>query len=46
MMMGKKQDINEAGISDWFIQMLEECDYYVRLSDSLSLVKNTNVKGM
>lgn len=40
----KIQKINDPDIDSWFIQMLEECDYYVRLSDSLSLVKNTNVE--
>lgn len=41
----KLQEINDLSIYDWFIDTLMECAYYVQLSDSLSLVKNTNVKG-
>ena len=39
----KSQRISDSEIDKWFIRMLDECNYYVNLSDSLSLVKNTNV---
>ena len=40
---GIPQKINDSEMLNWLIQMLDECGYYVSLSDSISLVKNTNI---
>ena len=37
------QKINDSEMLNWLTQMLDECGYYVPLSDSISLVKNTNI---
>lgn len=42
---GKIQQIYDSDTDKWFVKMLDECNYYVSLSDSLSLVKNTNIVG-
>ena len=43
--VNKQQKINDPTLLDWFTQVLRECAYYVQLSDSLSLIKNSNIKG-
>lgn len=39
----KNQKIDDRRMVDWIIDILRECDYFVELSDSISLVKNTNI---
>ena len=39
----KNQHIDDRKMIDWIIDILRECDYFVELSDSISLVKNTNI---
>ena len=40
---GCNKKIINPDICNWLISMLEDCGYYIPLSDALSLVKNTNL---
>lgn len=39
-----KQNIYGDNLTDWLVNMLDECGYFIPLSDALSLVKNTNIR--
>lgn len=40
---GLDTQVADSEICDWLINMLDDCGYYIALSDALSLVKNTNI---
>lgn len=40
---GKMQHIGGTRMTEWIVNLLRECDFFVELSDSISLIKNTNI---
>lgn len=42
--MNSKQRVFNSDTLSWFVEMLDECGYYISLSDALSLVKNNNLE--